>query len=126
MLPSEIDTHFQKKPTYGLNKTSRQRIVQAVGRILRLIQDQKELKEFGFVFLLPTVLAIPELGEPKKDGLKCPFDIPNGKPCTFIVRYSQRMREHCREVHQWGHAQQRGPPRREDRQRGLWQGNTHC
>ena len=88
VLPSKIDTYFQKKPTYSLNKTSRQRIVQAVGRILRLIQDQKELKEFGFVFLLPTALAIPELGEPKKDGLKYLFDKPNGKLCIFIVRYS--------------------------------------
>ena len=127
VLPSEIDTHFQKKPTHGLNKTSRQRIVQAVGRIPRLIQDQKELKEFGFVFPPPTAPAIPELGEPRKDGLKCPFDKPNGKPCTFIVRYSQRIREHCREVHQQGQPKQNGPPRKEHRSPKVpWEEKVHC
>lgn len=127
VLPSEIDTHFQKTPIHSLNHPSRQRIVQQVAMIHGLIQDEKQLKQEWFSFPPSTSPAIPELGEPKRDGLRCKYNSEDGKQCPYVVRYPQKMREHYRVVHQWKYVKKKGKPRREDRVKDIpWEENVHC
>ena len=99
VLPGEIDTHFRKTPIHGLSKKSREYIIQRVAKISGLIQSQQQLQQDRFVFPPPDSPAIPELGEPRKDGVGCDFTTSEGMPCPFINWRVQLVRKHCREVH---------------------------
>jgi superfamily II DNA helicase RecQ len=110
-----------------LDHPSRQRIIQKVTFIRGLIRDEEQLKQDGFSFPPSTLSAIPELGEPKRDGLSCTFNSNNGQPCSFVNRHEQLMREHCRDHHSWVNPRKRGQPRRENRARNVpWMENVHC
>jgi hypothetical protein len=127
VLPSEINTHFQKTPVHSLDHPSRQRIVQQVAMVHGLIRDEEQLKQEGFSFPPSTSPAIPELREPKRDGLRCKYNSEDRKQCPYVVRYPQAMREHCRVVHQWKCMKKKGKPRREDRVKDVpWEENVHC
>ncbi|KFY61245.1 hypothetical protein V496_05109, partial [Pseudogymnoascus sp. VKM F-4515 (FW-2607)] len=93
VLPSEIDAHFTREPVHGLGKESRRFIVNQV----------------GFQYPPPDRIAIPGLAKPRTDGLGCPFE-KNDERCRFVHPQEQRMREHCRDAHQWKNPQKRGRP----------------
>lgn len=127
VLPSEINTHFQKTPVHSLDHPSRMRISQAVALVQGLIQNETQLEHEGFQFPSPESPAISELAEPKRDGLRCTYSNDEGKRCEYVVRYPQKMRKHYRDVHQWGWASKKGKPRRENRVRIVpWEENIHC
>lgn len=126
VLPSEIDSHFTKSPDHRLRKASRRYIIQEVAKIGGLIQDQQQLRD-GFTFPPPGSPAIPELGEPKKDGLGCTLQMDDGKPCRFVYRHEQQIREHCAERHHWVNMQKRGRPRKGGEAVGRpWREGVHC
>jgi superfamily II DNA helicase RecQ len=127
VLPTEIDTHFQKTPVHSLDHASRRRIIQAVALVHGLIQDERQLEQEGFQFPPSESPAIPELAKPKRDGLRCTYDDDDGKQCRYVVRYPQKMREHCREKHQWEYTSKKGKPRRENKVKVVpWVKNVHC
>ena len=125
VLPNEIDTHFTKSPVHDLSKASRQSIKEKVARVEGLIKNKEMLAE-GFVYPPPTAPAIPMLGTPKTDGLRCTFE-SNGERCRYVNRYEQPMREHCRDIHQWANVKKIGRPRRKDQSKEVpWQEGVHC
>jgi hypothetical protein len=127
VLPSEINAHFQKTPVHSLDHPSRQRIIQKVAFIHGLIQDETQLQQEGFSFPPSTSPAIPELQEPKRDGLRCTYNTKEGNQCPYVVRNTQKMREHYRIVHRWTVVKKKGKPRREDRVKEVpWEENVYC
>jgi superfamily II DNA helicase RecQ len=127
VLPSEIDAHFQKMPTHGLSKKSRRRIQEQVAKIHGLIQSQHELQRDGFTFPPPRSPAMPELGMPKTDGLRCTFDSKDGKPCQFINRRDQMLREHYRDIHDWVNPRKRGgQSKKVPVEETPWRKEVHC
>lgn len=123
VLPSEIDTYFQKTPVHGLSKKSREYIIRRVQMISGLIQSQEQLQQDGFVFPLPSSPAIPELGEPRRDGIACNFT----EPCLFVNRRVQLVREHGQQVHQWDQVKKKGRPSEGDEARQKpWREGVHC
>jgi hypothetical protein len=127
VLPSEIDSHFTKTPVHSLSKPSRQYIIQKVAKIGGLIQNQQELQRDGFIFPSPGSTAIPELGEPKTDGLGCTFMTRDGKQCPIVYGQEQQIREHCRDAHGWVNPQKRGRPSKQNQPGGRpWREGVHC
>ena len=119
--------YFQKSPVHGLSKQGRQYIIQKVARIRSLIQSQQQLQQDGFVFPLPNSPPIPELGQPRTDGLGCKFEGPDGKPCPVVYRHQQQIREHYIDTHGWVNPQTRGRPSREDQAREKpWREGVYC
>ena len=90
ILPSEIDAHFRIEQPHGFTKEARGVIVQRVGRIEGLIQDQRELKECKFPFPPDTSGPIVALGTPNANGVRCVFDIEGGQ-CPFVGKNVKRI-----------------------------------
>src|SRR6267154_3106028 len=89
VLPSEIDTHFQKSPIHALSKRDRVYIGNQVAKINGLIRNEEQLKS-EFVFPPSTILPIAALKEPKPDGLRCMFTV-GIEQCKYISCSIQRM-----------------------------------
>src|SRR5258706_2506639 len=113
VLPSEIDTHFQKSPIHALSKKDRVYIANQVAKINRLICDEEQLKS-EFVFPPPNNPPIAALKEPMTDGLRCKF-VVMGKQCPYVHRQAQEIRKHCREEHKSENIKAQGQPRKEKR-----------
>ena len=123
VLPSEIDTHFQKSPIHGLSKKDRRYIASQVAKINRLIRDEEQLKS-EFVFPPSIILPIAALQEPKTNGLRCTFTAGK-EPCRYISCSIQKIKVHCQQVHQWSNPQ-KGRPQGNSRSRVPWKTNIHC
>jgi hypothetical protein len=61
VLPSEINAYFAAKKAYGFRKKARDRIIQEVTKVSKLIQNKKELRKCEFLFPLPTFKPITVL-----------------------------------------------------------------
>ena len=126
VLPSEIDAHFTREPVHGLSKESRRFIINQVRKIDGLIQNRLMLSQVGFKYPPPDTIAIPGLAKPKTDGLGCPFE-KNGERCRFVHPQEQKMREHCRDIHQWRNPQKRGRPCKDCPKEDVpWRKGVHC
>ena len=91
-------THLAGKHA-GMPDDERGAITEEICRLPKIIQDEKELD--GFVFPDPATKAIPELAEPRTDGLGC-------KLCWYVSRQRQKIGEHARVMHQWSNKRKRG------------------
>ena len=127
VLPSQIDTHFTKKPDHALDKPSRQQIFDAVFRIPNLISNEDILRERGFQYPPATAAQIPELSSPKTNGNRCKFETREGIQCPYISCQRQGIQEHCRLVHQWENPKRKGRPTLDQRRQVIpWETGVHC
>ena len=69
ILPSYIHAHFRAEDRHGLDKDERQRIINVVVEVDKLIKNNKALRECKFLFLLSTSKPIVALGKLRKDGV---------------------------------------------------------
>ena len=83
----------------GISDNERGAITEEISRLPGIIQDEKELD--GFVFPDPATRAIPELAEPKMDGLGCQL-------YWYVSRQRQKIGEHARVMHHWSNKRKRG------------------
>src|SRR5258706_3620353 len=123
VLPSEIDTHFQKSPIHALSKKDRIYIASQVAKISCLIRNEEQLKS-EFVFPPPTILPIAALQEPKTDGLQCTFTVGE-EQCRYISCSVRKMQTHYHEIHQWINPQ-KGRPQGSSENKVPWKTNVHC
>ena len=66
-----------------MEKEERERIIDIVVEIDRLIEDNKALRQCEFPFPLLTSKPIATLVKLKKDGIQCTFNV-KGKVCAYI------------------------------------------
>jgi hypothetical protein len=88
-LLSFIHAHFRGK-RYRLEKEERERIIDAVVEIDRLIEDNEALRQCEFPFPPPTSKPIAALAKLKKDGMRCIFDVV-GRLCLYVYCSIQQM-----------------------------------
>jgi hypothetical protein len=50
VLPSQIDTHFSKKPEHALERANRQRIIEEAAKIDGLIRNERALRQIQLPF----------------------------------------------------------------------------
>jgi hypothetical protein len=74
--------HFKGK-YYRLKKEEQERIIDIVVEINRLIEDNKTLRQYKFLFLLLTSKPIIALAKPKRNGVQCTIKV-NGKAYGYI------------------------------------------
>jgi hypothetical protein len=67
-------------------------IHKAVCAMHGIITDAHEISSWEFP--PPTASAVPELEEPRDDGIAC-------KQCSYVTRAVVKMQKHCRESHGW-------------------------
>lgn len=87
-----INAHLMGKKHEKVPAKERRRIITELGQIPGIIQNQQGLRDFQFP--IPSTKAIPELGEPKRDGIRC-------KKCSYVGRQRQGIQGHCRSEHGW-------------------------
>jgi len=100
VLPIHIESHFIAKPQHGLGKKERQRIANEVAEIDRLISNEEALRRCEFQFPPSTSRPIIALAEPRRDGMRCTFEVV-GKECGYICCSIRQMRDHSWEEHGW-------------------------
>ncbi|KFZ24703.1 hypothetical protein V502_00818, partial [Pseudogymnoascus sp. VKM F-4520 (FW-2644)] len=84
------------------------------------------LSQVGFKYPSPNTIAIPGLAKPRADALGCPFE-RDGERCRFVHPQVQRMRGHCRDVHQWKNLQKRGGQCKDGPKNDVpWRKGVHC
>jgi hypothetical protein len=98
VLPSYIQAHFAPEPQHGLEKRERQRIVDAVAEVDGLIRNNEILRQCEFPFPPSTSKPIAALAKPKKNGMRCTFNVVDN-PCLYICCSLQQMQEHSWEDH---------------------------
>jgi hypothetical protein len=89
MSAGGVRTHLAGRHP-GILDDEKASIAEEISNIPGIIQDEQELD--GFQFPSPATKAIPELAEPKTDGLGC-------KMCWHVSRQRQKIQEHCRREH---------------------------
>jgi hypothetical protein len=100
MSAGGVRTHLAGKRHIGvLDEEERSTIVKTISQIAGIIQDEQELDEFQFPS--PTSSAIPELAEPKNDGMRC-------KTCQYVSRHRQGIQVHCQRRHGWRNQRKKG------------------
>jgi hypothetical protein len=92
-------------------------IIEEIRLLPDIIQDEAGLD--GFEFPEPTTKAIPQLGEPKTDGLGC-------KQCWYVSRQPQKIRIHGRVVHGWSKKRKRGQHGRVGEDDIPWVSGVRC
>src|ERR1700761_705510 len=100
VLPSEIDSHFQRQRPHKFTKEARQKITTAVEQIHGLIQRQEEIAR-EFQFPIDTAKPITVLAAPRTNGFRCTFTIEGGKTCPWVSANRKRIGEHSWEEHHW-------------------------
>ncbi|PQE23336.1 hypothetical protein CJF30_00011206 [Rutstroemia sp. NJR-2017a BBW] len=75
VLPSQISPHLSSSNSHNMTKEARERIADKVNQIEGLILGRAELDKLP-IPITPTPPPIPELGQPRRDGKKCPFACP--------------------------------------------------
>jgi hypothetical protein len=105
VLPGQISPHLSSSNSHNMTKEARERIADKVNQLEGLILGRAELDKLP-IPITSTLPPIPELGQPRIDGKKCPF-----VPCTYISCQRQAIQKHCREEHGWVNARKRGGQR---------------
>lgn len=123
VLPSHIDSHFQKDE-HKLDKKERKRIESEVAvEVNGLIGNEVALKHSEFPFPLPTAKPIPELA-PAKEGVKCTFTT-NGIQCRYVCYTEQHMQVHSKQEHRWKQGR-KGRPKKGSAKEVPWQTGIYC
>ena len=91
MSAGGVRTHLAGRHA-GILDDEKGSIAYEIAHLPGIIQDEQELD--GFQFPSSATKAIPELAEPKMDGLGC-------KMCWYVSRQRQKIQEHCRMTHNW-------------------------
>jgi hypothetical protein len=113
VLPSQIDAHFTPQRPYGFVKQERERIVQEVAKVNRLILNEEALKQCEFPFPVDIAEPIPALQAPQTNGLRCTFGFERGVTCLYVCGTVQRMQKHSLESHGWKSKNKGGRPKRD-------------
>ena len=94
---SAIHTHLSNGEKHIIPVDERRRIVQ---EIISIPSIRVEKEQFNpRVFPPPDNPPIPELGSPRRDGIKCVFEDGGGKPCGYITCQFPKIKEHCQVKH---------------------------
>lgn len=125
-VSDEVSTHLLSKH-HDLPCTTRRAIAEAVAHLPNIRRNQADL--FDFQFPPPNTNPIPHLSPPQTDGLKC-------RRCPYVVRHEKKMKQHCRDCHNWQNTQGRGRPRLDQKDATIgtsglppelpWRDNVHC
>jgi hypothetical protein len=118
VLPIHVDSHLSNA-RHNYSKEQREQVIQEINQIEGLIQDTRGLQSFKFP--KPSNPAIPEL-KPAKKGLQC-------IQCGYICCNRIKMRDHCKNVHDWVNNQKKGRPsytKRQSKPEQPWISGIHC
>ena len=124
VLPSHIDAHLKDKVKHNMVKEQREQVIQEIERVDGLVRERNELNRL--VFPPASNPHIPELQEPRKDGMKCQFQDSQGRPCRFIACQVPNIQQHCREEHGWSNPQKKGGQRKGEVRDVPWRSGVHC
>jgi RecQ family ATP-dependent DNA helicase len=124
VLPNNIDTHLKDKDTHNMPKEDRDRIIQEVRKIDRLIQQRSELNSISFPQAYNP--PIPVLREPREDGMQCQSQDAQGRPCNYIACQLQKIQQHYREEHGWINPQKRGGQEAGREVEVPWKSRVYC
>jgi hypothetical protein len=111
---------LKNKKKHGYSKEERQIIIQEVAKIPGLIQGNAQLEAFQFP--PKTVVGIPKLKAPRRNGLKC-------RSYEYVICHPQLIQEHCHAVHGWENERKTGRPSYKKRQvepELPWILGVHC
>jgi len=117
MSAGGVRTHLVGKRHMGVLDGEEGSIVEEVSQIPGIIQGEHELD--GFQFPSPTTKAIPELAEPKNDGMRC-------KMCQYVSRHRQGIQGHCEAQHGWKNQRKRGRQSRVSEGELPWDSGVRC
>ena len=118
VLPVHVDSHLSDA-RHNYSKEQREQVIREIGQIEGLIQGTRGLESFEFP--TPSSPAIPEL-RPAKEGFQC-------KQCGYICCNKVKMRDHCKDIHQWKNDQKKGRPsykKRQSKPELPWISRVHC
>jgi RecQ family ATP-dependent DNA helicase len=105
-------------------KEQREQVIQEIERVDGLVRERIKLNQL--VFPPTSNPPIPELQEPRKDGMKCQFQDSQGRPCRFIACQVPNIQQHCREEHGWSNPQKKGGQRKGEVRDVPWRSGVHC
>jgi hypothetical protein len=117
MSAGGVRTHLASKRHMGVLDGEEGLVVEEISRIPGIIQGEHELDDFQFPS--PTTKAIPQLAEPKNDGMRC-------KMCQYVSRHRQGIQEHCRARHGWKNQRKRGRQGEVPKAELPWDSGVRC
>jgi hypothetical protein len=117
MSAGGVRTHLAGKRHIGVLDGEEGSIVKEISQIPGIIQDEHELDDFQFPS--PTTNAIPELAEPKNNGMRC-------KMCRYVSRHRQGIQDHCRTQHSWKNQRKRGRQVKVSQSDLPWDSGIRC
>ena len=120
ILVSSAHTHLQCMHKEVVTKEQRNRATYTLTLLPGMIQKETELNNYQRPVSVRK--AIPYLGMPKTDGLKC-------SRCSYVCRNARMMQVHCREQHRLLSERRVGAPSRAALQRRFrvpWREGVKC
>ncbi len=104
-------THLRSMHEEAVSAMQRNRAAYTLTLLPHMIEKEIELD--GYQGPVSVRKAIPYLGTPKTDGLKC-------SKCSHMCRNARMMQKHCRQVHRLISERRVGAPSRAALQRRFW------
>jgi hypothetical protein len=110
IVPS-AHAHLRSMHKEAVSATQRNRATYTVTLLPNMVRKEGELD--GYQVPVSVRKAIPHLGTPKTDGLKC-------SQCSYMCRNVRMMQLHCRQVHGLLSERRVGAPSKAALQRRFW------